>query len=157
METKHRHGGVRNASVSSRPIQQLDVLNKRTVGTHLTGPEIQHFRKMHLVKRAEITGDVCRLYDDIRHQEQPGTDGSSPYAPNQMAKSANDAWVQSATLSLLNNEQTLLHEIDAALERIENGVYGICEAIGKPVSKARLRAIPWARYCIEYARLRDVG
>ena len=41
-------------------------------------------------------------------------------------------------------------EIDAALERIVKGTYGICEYSGEPIPKERLRAIPWARERVEY-------
>jgi len=43
----------------------------------------------------------------------------------------------------------LLAEIDAALERMDAGTYGICEDTGEPIPLARLRAIPWARYLAE--------
>jgi RNA polymerase-binding protein DksA len=53
----------------------------------------------------------------------------------------------------MDGERKLLREIDDALERIEQGTYGICEGTGKPILKARLKAQPWARYCVDYARL----
>ena len=40
-------------------------------------------------------------------------------------------------------------EIDAALQRIEEGSYGICEMSGRPIPVARLRAIPFARFTVE--------
>jgi RNA polymerase-binding transcription factor DksA len=43
-----------------------------------------------------------------------------------------------------------IEEIDAALERITKGVYGVCEASGKPIPKERLEALPWARERVEY-------
>jgi DnaK suppressor protein len=45
-----------------------------------------------------------------------------------------------------------LVEINAALERIEAGTYGICEGCGKPIGAERLAAIPWARLCIDDRR-----
>ncbi|NQV34527.1 MAG: TraR/DksA C4-type zinc finger protein [Phycisphaeraceae bacterium] len=39
-----------------------------------------------------------------------------------------------------------MHAIDDALERIEEGTYGLCEKTGDPISRARLEAMPWARY-----------
>jgi RNA polymerase-binding protein DksA len=45
-----------------------------------------------------------------------------------------------------------LVEIDAALQRIEDGTYGICEGCGKPIGAERLSAIPWARLCIDDQR-----
>ena len=43
-----------------------------------------------------------------------------------------------------------IEEIDAALERITKGTYGICESPGEPIPKERLKAIPWARERVEY-------
>ncbi len=43
-----------------------------------------------------------------------------------------------------------IEEIDAALERITKGVYGICEYSGESIPKERLKAIPWARERVEY-------
>lgn len=43
-------------------------------------------------------------------------------------------------------------EIDAALQRIEDGTYGICEVCGKPIGGERLSALPWTRLCIDDSR-----
>ena len=50
-----------------------------------------------------------------------------------------------------------VREIDDALARIEAKTYGVCLATRKRISKARLRAKPWAKYCIEHARKRELG
>lgn len=128
-----------------------------SVQARLTGSEILAFRAILLRKQAEITEELRGLYDDARYQMHFDNGESPPQVPCDMAESASDAWMRCCALCLLCSEQTILHEIDAALERIENGVYGICEVTGKLISKARLRAIPWTRYCIEYARLREAG
>ena len=49
---------------------------------------------------------------------------------------------------IASKEGRLLMEIDDALRRLYNGTYGICEASGKPISRARLEALPWARLSI---------
>ena len=51
---------------------------------------------------------------------------------------------------LNDNERTTLDMIEAAIRKIDNGTYGRCEATQKPISRARLEAIPYARYSIEY-------
>ena len=51
----------------------------------------------------------------------------------------------------LGMEENSIAEVEAALQRIRVGTYGICEATGKPISSDRLRAIPWTRYCREAA------
>ena len=72
--------------------------------------------------------------------------------PIHMADIGTDNYEQEFTLELIENDRNLLREIDEALDRIENGTYGICLATGKPISKSRLKHKPWAKYCIEYVR-----
>jgi DnaK suppressor protein len=48
--------------------------------------------------------------------------------------------------------QQTLDDVNAALQRIEDGTYGTCEVCGKPIGAARLEAIPWTRLCIDDQR-----
>lgn len=48
-----------------------------------------------------------------------------------------------------------LKEIENALKRVSHGSYGICESCGEEISPARLKAIPWARYCLVCQELRS--
>ncbi len=65
------------------------------------------------------------------------------------ADAGSDAYDRDFALSLLSQEQDALYEIDQALKRIELGTYGKCEMSGKPISRARLEAIPFARFTVE--------
>jgi DnaK suppressor protein len=51
---------------------------------------------------------------------------------------------------LADKEQKLLAEIDAALQRLDEGTYGYCEGTGDPIGFGRLWARPWARYSVSY-------
>ena len=51
--------------------------------------------------------------------------------------------------SLTDNARDLLGKIEKALSRMDEGTYGICERCGKPIEKARLKALPYANLCIE--------
>ena len=77
--------------------------------------------------------------------------------PIHMADLGTDNWEQEFTLGLIANERDRIRDIDEALARIENKTYGICIATRKRISRARLRAKPWAKYCIEYARALEEG
>jgi DnaK suppressor protein len=48
----------------------------------------------------------------------------------------------------LGRRSRLLREMDAALDRIGNGTYGICESCERAINPRRLEAVPWARYCV---------
>ena len=53
-------------------------------------------------------------------------------------------------LALSNQARQAVEQIDAALDRIKAGTYGICVASGKAIPQDRLRAIPWAAERVEY-------
>jgi DnaK suppressor protein len=65
------------------------------------------------------------------------------------ADAGSDAYDRDFALSLLSQEQDALYEIDEALKRIELGTYGKCEMSGKAIPRARLEAIPFARFTVE--------
>ncbi len=77
--------------------------------------------------------------------------------PIHMADIGTDNYEQEFSLGLLDSERKILREIEFAIGRLEDEVYGICEATGRGISKARLEARPWARYCIAYAQLVEKG
>lgn len=58
------------------------------------------------------------------------------------------AYERSQTGALIRQAERHLVEIDAALERVRDGTYGVCEACGRPVAPARLEARPTARTCV---------
>ena len=53
-------------------------------------------------------------------------------------------------LALSNQARQAVEQIDAALERIEAGTYGVCVASGLAIPQERLKAIPWAAERVEY-------
>jgi len=66
-----------------------------------------------------------------------------------MADAGTDTFDRDFALSLVSNEQEALSEVEAAIERIRAGTYGICELTAKPISRDRLLAVPFTRYSAE--------
>jgi len=124
--------------------------------TKLTAKELREFKKLLLDKRAELVGDVRRLSDRALKSNSDGNVDHTTM-PIHMADVGSDNWEQEFALGLVAGEQVIVREIDEALNRIDNRTYGICLATRQPISKARLLAKPWAKYCIEYARAREEG
>lgn len=81
--------------------------------------------------------------------------GSLSSFPQHQADQGSDEYDQSLTLEIAARQRALLLEIDDALERIENGTYGVCEALGVSISRQRLEATPWARNSLEGAQQKD--
>lgn len=137
------------------PIQFVEEI-RRIPKTYLTAKELREFKALLLQKRAELCADVTNLTKEALNKTDSGPSERSSM-PIHMADLGSDNWEQEFTLGLIANEQAVLREIDAALERIENKTYGICLATHNQISKARLRAKLWAKYCIEYAQAREEG
>jgi DnaK suppressor protein len=76
----------------------------------------------------------------------------TPNFSEHMADAGTDSYDRDFTLSLLSSEQNALYEIDAALKRIENGTYGVCEVTGEEIEADRLDAVPWARFSTDAER-----
>ena len=121
--------------------------------TGLTAAEIKKFKTLLLSKRNEILGDVLSMESETLGLQK----SDSSNMPTHMADVESDNYGIESTLGLMDSERKLLREIDEALERIENGTYGICEGLKKIIPKARLKAIPWAKYCVEYASMLEKG
>ncbi len=62
---------------------------------------------------------------------------------------------QGLTVATANLRSRTLKEIERALARCAGGTYGVCEACGEDISPVRLKAIPWARYCVTCQELRS--
>jgi RNA polymerase-binding protein DksA len=139
-----------------KPVRKKASLT-RPEKSHLTAADIEHFRQMLLEKRKEILKNVNEIEDEALKKSRLDATGDLSSMPIHMADLGTDNYEQEFALGLMDSERKLIREIDDALERIEQGTYGICEGTGKQITKARLEAQPWARYCVEYARTLEQG
>jgi len=132
-------------------------VEERTPKTRLSSADLQHFRELLLQKRREILGNVSEIEGEALRKSRLDASGDLSSMPIHMADLGTDNFDQEFSLELMDSERRLLVEIDDALNRITAGTYGICEGTGKPISKARLEAQPWARYSVEYAKMIEQG
>lgn len=123
----------------------------------LTKAEMEEFRKLLLEKRAELIGDVNYIENESLRKSRGDSSGDLSSMPIHMADIGTDNFEQEFSLGLMDSERKILKEIMAALNRIDEGTFGICEGTDQPISKARLRANPWARYGIKYATMVEQG
>jgi RNA polymerase-binding transcription factor DksA len=83
--------------------------------------------------------------DELGELAEGGTD-------NHLGDMATAMYDRELDEGLEEGAQQTLSEIGAALQRIDDGTYGVCEVCGKPIAPERLAAIPWARRCIDDQR-----
>jgi RNA polymerase-binding transcription factor DksA len=111
------------------------------------------FRTLLDEERRRLTKAVTFL-----HAENPGTiedelgEIGSGGTDNHLGDTASATFDRELDEGLAEGAQQTLDEVVAALRRIDDGTYGTCSVCGKPIGVERLRAIPWARYCIDDQR-----
>lgn len=144
------------ASAGLQPIAAADELTdeteeeyKRLTKSPLSKKQLREFREILMKKRSEIIGDVASMESEAL---TGGGSGSLSHLPQHMADQGSDTYDQSLALDLAASQRGLLKEIDAAIVRIDEGTYGICDELGKPIDIERLQAKPWAQLSIEAAR-----
>ena len=115
--------------------------------------DTDEFRKRLEDQRARLTHAV-----DFLEKENPGSmsdelgELAEGGTDNHLGDTASVMYDRELDEGLEEGAQQTLSEIDAALKRIDDGTYGICEVCGKPIGAERLAAIPWARLCIDDQR-----
>ena len=144
------------AAAAGPPITVVED-DRKLPKTTLTRKELREFELLLLARRRELVGSVGNLTDEALGRNRRDASGDLSSMPIHMADLGSDNWEQEFTLGLIDNERKLLREMDEALARIADGTYGICLATHSSISKERLLAKPWAKYCIEYARAQEAG
>ena len=116
----------------------------------LNDDDLKYFETRLLKERARIMGEMGHLESTIlkvNPRDSAGEVGGG-YSFH-MADAGTDSMEREISFDIASKEGRLLREIDDALRRIYNGVFGICEASGKTIARARLEALPWARYTVQ--------
>jgi DnaK suppressor protein len=110
---------------------------------------VEQFKKKLLDKRRELTRAYIRNKTYGKESDEGGTQDS--------ADKASTSYTKEFLYSLSNTERNVLQQVEDALERIEEGEFGVCDECGEPIQKKRLEAVPWARYCLACQEAVDKG
>ena len=112
--------------------------------------DTEHFKQRLLQERERAQEALDYLHEENEGQlEDDREEIQSDNHPGDMATSTFDRELDD---TLEENVERTIGEIDAALQRIENGTYGTCVNCGEPIPADRLEAVPWATLCIDCKR-----
>jgi len=101
--------------------------------------------------RAQLDEEAARLRAEIAAAEVGIADllrDSGDGAGDDQADAGTKTFEREHEMSLANNSRGMLQQAERALQRIDDGTYGICESCGQPIGKARLQAFPRATLCV---------
>jgi len=115
--------------------------------------ELNEFRRLLETERARLVKTVHFLRDENAGslEDELGEIGLGR-DDNHLGDTASETYDRELDQGLEEGVQQTLGEIEAARRRIDDGTYGNCLMCGKPIAEQRLRAIPWARLCIDDQR-----
>jgi RNA polymerase-binding protein DksA len=131
-----------DSSPDDKTPQTVD--DERTEGetrpTPFSDEELEHFKQLILKRRRAAREDIERMREQVQEAKEQAGDNTA-YSFH-MADAGTDAMEREKLYLMIARQQKYLGYLDRALERIENGTYGICKVTGKPIAKERLESVP---------------
>lgn len=117
--------------------------------TSLDGESLERIREQLKKQRDEILD----LYEhDLREGQRASDEGSEDIVDR-----ANSAYNREFMFSLSGAERDTLFQVEEAIEKLADGRYGTCSNCSDEIPPARLKAVPWARYCVDCQELEEKG
>jgi RNA polymerase-binding protein DksA len=121
-----------------------------------TAVDTEQFRQLLLEERKRVIDAIENI-----HTENPGSladeTEETSFQDNHLGDIATATFDREMASTLEDNSNHVLTEIDSALQRIEDGTFGLCERCSNPIDIERLQALPWATLCIEDKRKQERG
>lgn len=150
-QARPRHVPARPGVAPARPMAPTAPRNAspKKGDDRLSPEDLKHFEARLLSERVRIMREMGHLESTILKVNPRDSAGELSGYSFHMADAGTDSMEREKAFDIASKEGRLLMEIDDALRRLYGGSYGICEASGKPISKARLEALPWARLSLE--------
>ena len=119
----------------------------------MTNSDLTFHRKKLLALRARLLGDMTQMEDDSLKDH-----AKTISIPTDRKELGSDTADQELTLTLLKNDEKLLDQIEAALQRIEDGCYGRCDECGEDLLRVWMPSpMPQSAYDVLRTRKADTG
>ena len=118
--------------------------------------EVAQFKKLLLSLRERLAGKVDFMQGEALKKSRQDASGDLSNVPIHMADVGTDNYERDIMIELIQNGEEGVRNIDTALEKIEEGAFGVCELCAKKINKERLKAVPYAKLCIDCQREEEI-
>jgi RNA polymerase-binding transcription factor DksA len=112
--------------------------------------ESDEFRE-HLGEERARLAEIRDTYDEehLATSSEDAAFGEHAFNAQRQLDLGSQTFSRDQDLTVLEQIDAQLADVEHALRRLDDGTYGLCEACGSPIGEERLRAIPAARFCID--------
>ena len=117
----------------------------------------EKFKSILLDEKAKVLNEIKNLAAENLNSTQRDLSGDLSGYSLHMADVGTDNFQRELALGLVSNEQQILYHIDEALKAIDEGSYGKCSECNKIISESRLKALPFAKLCIDCKSQQETG
>jgi DnaK suppressor protein len=115
----------------------------------LTKKELQHFKEKLIVEKKKVLEEMGEIQQENLKQSIADQAGENSRYSYHLGDTASLAYGREFSMGLAERQTKYLEQIDEALQRIEDGTYGICLVTGEPIPVERLNEVPVAKYSVK--------
>jgi len=137
---------TRASVVKAKPVTRASATGPKSA---LAAAEMEKFREQLLAERARLEEELQEIENRAAHLDESERASELSSYDDHPADLASETFEREKDLAIGESVQHMLHKVINALEKLDRGTYGRCDACSKPIKKARLRALPFATLCLE--------
>jgi DnaK suppressor protein len=115
----------------------------------LLAKDLKHFKTKLLSEKQHVLEEMGELQQNNLKQTISDQSGENSRYSYHLGDVASLAYGREFSMGLAERQQKYMEQIDEALQRIEDGTYGICLVTGEPIPLARLEEVPIAKYSVK--------
>jgi len=115
----------------------------------VSGDEMAAFREQLLAEQVSLEEELQEIEKRAAHVDESDRATELSSYEDHPADLASETFEREKDLAIGESVQHTLHKVINALEKLDRGTYGRCDACARPIKKARLRALPFATLCME--------
>ncbi len=154
--SNERSSGTRRPSRKADTCRQSHPVTARSAGKACS-PPVAKSSAPHKPGSAALSPKALGVFKDLLLAMRKRLSGQMNALKNDSLESVDwlnleedgtDIFERQFALNIVSSENEMLQEIDDALERVEEGTYGICQSCNGPIGEARLKALPFVKTCV---------
>ncbi len=161
--TAPKGGSAKKVSGATKPAAKVVVkpavktAGKLPPAKKVTAPQVKVKSQVDKKSLAILKDALIKMRDRLTGQITALSDDSLKYIDDASSEDRTDDFDREFALNLVSSEHDSVFEINSALRRIEDGVYGVCDSCSCQVEKPRLHALPFARMCVKCQSEQEKG